>query len=106
MPSKYEPCGLNQLYSLRCGTVPVVRATGGLDDTVESYQARTGRGTGFKFKAYTGPALMRALRSALQVYKTPARWRALQRAGMQQDHSWEASARAYLAVYDRVETIT
>jgi starch synthase len=101
MPSQFEPCGLNQMYSLRYGTVPVVRATGGLDDTVENYRARTGTGTGFKFKGYTGRALIRALRCALQVYRVPSRWRALQLAGMRQDHSWDASAREYVKVYER-----
>ena len=101
MPSRFEPCGLNQMYSLRYGTVPVVRATGGLDDTVDDYRPSTGAGTGFKFKSYTGRALIRALRRALQIYHVPGRWQALQRAGMQLDHSWDASAREYVKVYER-----
>ncbi len=101
MPSRFEPCGLNQMYSLRYGTVPVVRATGGLDDTVEEYRPRTGTGTGFKFRAYTGRALIRALRHALDVYQEPERWRAVQLAGMKQDHSWTVSARRYVKVYER-----
>jgi len=101
MPSRFEPCGLNQMYSLRYGTVPVVRATGGLDDTVDDYRPHTGAGTGFKFKSYTGRALIRALRRALQIYHVPARWQALQLAGMQLDHSWDASAREYVKVYER-----
>ncbi len=101
MPSRFEPCGLNQMYSLRYGTVPVVRATGGLDDTVEDYRPQTATGTGFKFRGYTGRALIRALRRALEVYQTPSRWRALQLTGMQQDHSWDASAREYVKVYER-----
>jgi starch synthase len=100
MPSKFEPCGLNQMYSLRYGTVPVVRATGGLEDTVEAYRRQSGSGTGFKFKAYTSASLTRALRCALQVYAEPARWRTLQLAGMQLDHSWDASARKYVKVYE------
>ena len=100
MPSKFEPCGLNQMYSLRYGTVPVVRATGGLEDTVENYRPQSGSGTGFKFKAYTPLALVRAMRCALQVYAEPARWQALQVAGMQRDHSWDASARKYVKVYE------
>ena len=101
MPSRFEPCGLNQMYSLRYGTVPVVRATGGLDDTVENYRPRSGAGTGFKFKACTGPALLRALGCAFQVYQDPVRWQAIQRAGMRLDHSWDASARKYVKVYRR-----
>lgn len=103
MPSRFEPCGLNQMYSLRYGTVPVVRATGGLDDTVQDYLPDTGRGTGFKFKGYTGGALMRALRRALQLYQATDRWRALQLTGMQQDHSWDTSAREYVKVYEGVK---
>ncbi len=101
MPSRFEPCGLNQMYSLRYGTVPVVRATGGLDDTVESYDPDTGTGTGFKFEAYTGDALIGTLRGALQVFQEPSAWRGLQLAGMQQDHSWTRSAQEYVKVYVR-----
>jgi starch synthase len=104
MPSRFEPCGLNQMYSLRYGTVPVVRATGGLDDTVENYSTRTGRGTGFKFKGYTGGVLLRAVRSALQLYGDRKRWRGVQLAGMAQDHSWGGSARKYVRVYERART--
>jgi starch synthase len=101
MPSRFEPCGLNQMYSLRYGTVPVVRATGGLEDTVKNYSPATGSGTGFKFKGYTGRALVRAVRSALDVYHERSRWQAMQVAGMKQDYSWAASARAFEKVYDR-----
>lgn len=96
MPSRYEPCGLNQIYSLKYGTVPVVRATGGLDDTIEQYEAVTGQGAGFKFSAYSGEALFECLRQALQVYaKAPKAWQRLQRNGMQKDYSWNASAGEY-----------
>jgi starch synthase len=101
MPSRFEPCGLNQMYSLRYGTVPVVRAVGGLDDTVVNFNPKTVEGTGFKFRAYTGRALTRALRCALQVYRDPGLWRSLQQAGMRQDYSWAASAREYVSVYER-----
>ncbi len=101
MPSRFEPCGLNQMYSLRYGTVPVVRAVGGLDDSVESYSRETGSGTGFKFRAYTVPALLEALQSALELYAEPDRWRSVQVAGMQHDNSWTASARKYVKVYER-----
>jgi starch synthase len=101
MPSRFEPCGLNQMYSLRYGTPPVVRATGGLYDTVRNYDAATGMGTGFTFEAYSSQALLTTLRWALEVYQDRAAWRRLQVAGMQEDFSWDASARAYVGVYER-----
>jgi starch synthase len=101
MPSRFEPCGLNQMYSLRYGTVPVVRATGGLDDTVENVDEATGAGTGFKFGPYTSGAMVEALHRALAWYARPAAWRRIQLAGMAQDNSWEASARQYVAVYEQ-----
>jgi starch synthase len=99
MPSRFEPCGLNQLYSLRYGTIPIVRAVGGLDDTVEDYDQATGRGTGVKFRDYTPSALVSAVRRALELYRNPKSWQDMQRAGMEQDHSWDASAREYVKVY-------
>ena len=99
MPSRYEPCGLNQIYSLRYGTVPVVRATGGLDDTIEAYDPRSGQGTGFKFQEYSGPALLQAVREALTVYGDPSAWRRLQTSGMAKDFSWKASASEYGRLY-------
>jgi len=101
MPSQFEPCGLNQMYSLRYGTVPLVRATGGLYDTVKNYDSATGEGTGFTFDDYTPEALLGTLRWALDVYQQRDAWRRLQRAGMRQDHSWDSSARAYVQVYER-----
>ncbi len=102
MPSRFEPCGLNQMYSLRYGTLPVVRATGGLDDTVQNYDPASGAGNGFKFYDASGEALLGTLRWALHVFHNePERWRQLQRAGMARDFSWNASARAYLEAYDR-----
>jgi len=100
MPSRYEPCGLNQIYSLRYGTVPVVRATGGLDDTIEPFDRATGRGTGFKFSEYTGEALLGALRQALAVYADKTLWRRLETNGMAKDFSWNASALEYGRLYD------
>ncbi len=100
MPSRYEPCGLNQIYSLRYGTVPIVRATGGLDDTIEPYDPRTGRGTGFKFQAYEGQALLGCIRQALKVYKDEKAWRKLQVNGMAKDFSWDASAGEYARLYE------
>jgi starch synthase len=102
MPSKYEPCGLNQIYSLKYGTVPVVRATGGLDDTIEPWDARTGKGTGFKFSEYNGEALLLTIKQALQAYRDQTSWQTLMRNGMSKDFSWSASAREYVKIYDRV----
>jgi starch synthase len=101
MPSRFEPCGLNQMYSLRYGTVPVVRATGGLDDTVQQVDEATGEGTGFKFEEYTPQAMLGAIRRALAWFGRPAAWRRIQEAGMRQDNSWEASAKEYVALYER-----
>jgi starch synthase len=102
MPSHYEPCGLNQIYSLRYGTVPVVRATGGLDDTVEQFDPRTNKGTGFKFREYSGEAMLETLRTAIRVYRGDANtWQTLMRNGMAQDYSWINSAREYVKVYER-----
>ena len=102
MPSRYEPCGLNQIYSLKYGTVPIVRATGGLDDTIEPWDARTGKGTGFKFTEYTGEALLITIRQALLAYRDQSSWQTLMRNGMGRDFSWGASAREYGKIYDRV----
>jgi starch synthase len=100
MPSRYEPCGLNQIYSLRYGTVPVVRATGGLDDTVEAFDARTNKGTGFKFEKYEGRALVQCIRQALSAYRDLRQWRAVQANGMAMDFSWKPSAAAYVKLYE------
>lgn len=101
MPSRFEPCGLNQMYSLRYGTVPLVRATGGLFDTVQNFDAATGEGTGFTFVDYSPQALLGTLRWALDVYRDRDTWRHIQVAGMRQDYSWDASARQYEDVYAR-----
>ena len=101
MPSRYEPCGLNQIYSLKYGTVPVVRATGGLDDTIEVFDPATGRGTGFKFKEYDGDALLDVIRQALAIFRNePAVWRGIQTNGMGKDFSWRASAIEYATLYE------
>jgi starch synthase len=100
MPSRTEPCGLNQMYSLRYGTVPIVHATGGLYDTVQDYDPATGRGTGFTFSPYGVDELLDAVRRALRLYaKDQPAWRRLQAAGMAADFSWAESARAYVEVY-------
>jgi starch synthase len=103
MPSRYEPCGLNQIYSLKYGTVPVVRATGGLDDTIETWDARTGRGTGFKFADYNSEALLATMRQAVAVFQNRESWQTLMRNGMAKDFSWAASAREYVRIYERVQ---
>ena len=104
MPSKFEPCGLNQMYSLRYGTVPVVRAVGGLADTVRDYSPRSTTATGFVFKDYTAEAFLAALRRALDVFGQPERWRVLQAAGMREDNSWDRSAQEYVTIYGRAIT--
>ncbi len=95
MPSHYEPCGLNQIYSLRYGTLPVVRATGGLDDTIDE-------DTGFKFAEYSGRALLATIRAAVQAFSDQDAWRERMRRGMQKDFSWKASAGQYSALYRRL----
>jgi starch synthase len=97
MPSRFEPCGLNQMYSLRYGTVPIVRATGGLDDTVRDVSEP--EGNGFKFRDYSPHTLVRALDRALSLFRNSMEWRKIQRTGMKEDHSWDASAREYVKVY-------
>jgi starch synthase len=89
------------MYSLRYGTLPLVRATGGLYDTVRNFDELTGTGTGFTFEEYSPQALMSTLRWALQIYDRPPVWRRMQVAGMRQDFSWDASAREYVKVYER-----
>ncbi|MCL6565471.1 MAG: glycogen synthase GlgA [Acidobacteriia bacterium] len=101
MPSRYEPSGLNQLYSLKYGTVPIVRATGGLDDTIEPFDPRTGRGNGFKFREYEGRALLAAVREALRCFRDQKAWRRLMLNGMTQDFSWKTSAADYLRLYQQ-----
>lgn len=99
MPSRYEPCGLNQIYSLKYGTVPIVRATGGLDDTIEQFDLEQGTGTGFKFTEYTGTAMMKAVRQALHLFVDERIWKRIQLNGMSKDFSWKASAIEYVMVY-------
>lgn len=102
MPSQYEPCGLNQMYSMRYGTVPIVRATGGLDDTVEHFNAQDGTGTGFKFREYHAGALLDKIREALYFYSKPEIWRQIQLNGMAQDNSWDAAAKRYIDLYQKL----
>ncbi len=99
MPSKYEPCGLNQLYSLKYATVPIVRETGGLADTIEDFNPKTLKGTGFVFKNYDPDELLYAIKRALEVYKNKKVWKKLMLSGMAKDFSWEQSARKYVELY-------
>ena len=102
MPSLYEPCGLNQMYSMRYGTVPIVRATGGLDDTVQHFDPRTGTGTGFKFGPYEASALLEKIREALYFYARPDEWQKIQLNGMKVDNSWGAAAKKYIELYQEM----
>ena len=101
MPSRFEPCGLNQMYSLRYGTVPIVRAVGGLDDTIENFDRVNGKGNGFKFSEFSGDKFLEKIYEALFAYAEPEDWRALQRNGMMQDNSWENAARKYVSLYQK-----
>ncbi len=101
MPSRFEPCGLNQMYSMRYGTVPVVHATGGLVDTVETFDPLAQRGTGWAFKSFSVDAFVEALGWALYTFRNhPEAWRGIQLRGMKKDFSWETSAAAYTRVYE------
>jgi len=102
MPSRYEPSGLNQMYSLKYGTVPIVRATGGLDDSIENWNAQTGKGTGFKFGGYSGATLLSTIHEALKAFKDKENWKKLMLNGMKKDFSWTTAAREYVKVYERL----
>jgi len=99
MPSRYQPAGLSQIYSLRYGTVPVVRATGGLDDTID--EQPLGGGNGFKFSGYSSSALMDALQRALSTFRNKEEWTQMMKRGMEQDFSWDGPAKEYVRVYER-----
>jgi starch synthase len=102
IPSRYEPCGLTQMYSLKYGTIPVVRATGGLDDTIQEFEPATLRGNGFKFEAATPVALVEALGRAARTFSDRQRWRRLVLNAMAADFSWDRSARRYLELYETI----
>jgi starch synthase len=99
MPSLFEPCGLNQMYSTRYGTVPIVRATGGLDDTVQDFDRLSGRGNGFKFGPYSARAMLDKIYEALYCYAEPDVWRKIQQNGMRVDNSWRVAAKKYIQLY-------
>ncbi|HVO49332.1 MAG TPA: glycogen synthase [Steroidobacteraceae bacterium] len=102
MPSLYEPCGLNQMYSLRYGTVPIVRRTGGLADSVEHYNPETGEGTGIVFNDYDSEALEWALNTALDLHAEPQHWARMVQNGMSRDFSWQRQAGQYVALYEKL----
>ncbi|HPD61409.1 MAG TPA: glycogen synthase GlgA [Thermodesulfobacteriota bacterium] len=99
MPSRYEPCGLNQMYSLKYGTIPIVRATGGLDDTIQEFNPISGKGTGFKFKNYEANELLKTIKKALAIYHDKVKWTKLIRNAMKADFSWKMSAKKYVELY-------
>jgi starch synthase len=99
MPSKFEPCGLNQMYSLRYGTIPIVRAVGGLDDTIKNFDRVNGSGNGFKFAEYSADRFVEKIYEAIFAYHDPETWRRLQFNGMTEDNSWENAARKYVKLY-------
>ena len=101
MPSRFEPCGLNQLYSLRYGTVPIARKTGGLADTIVDYRQAKAKATGFLFEEYTGEALLSAVSQALALFEKKKSWLSLMKRGMKQDFSWKKSAKRYVEVYEK-----
>jgi starch synthase len=104
MPSRFEPCGLTQMYSMRYGTIPIVRATGGLADTVQPFDPKRKRGTGFRFEHADVGGLLWAVDQALAMYSKPGPWTVLMRNAMTRDFSWEASAKQYAAVYSRAQS--
>ena len=99
MPSRYEPCGLNQMYSLKYGTIPIVRATGGLDDTIKDFDVNSLKGNGFKFEDYSAAALVETVRRALKVYQDETLWLQLVKNAMGEDFSWGQSAEKYSQLY-------
>lgn len=101
MPSKYEPCGLNQMYSLAYGTPPIVHGTGGLADTVEEFVASKGKGNGFRFDQYRATGLVSAVKRALKLWKNEKSWKKLQQNGMKEDHSWQKSGKNLAKVYGK-----
>ncbi len=102
LPSRYEPCGLTQMYALKYGTVPVVRATGGLDDTIVPFNPETGEGNGFKFSPYESVAFLGVIRQAVDLFLNSQVWKRLMVNGMKADFSWEESARKYILLYEKV----
>ena len=106
MPSRFEPCGLNQMYSLRYGTIPIVRATGGLDDSVIDWTQNPRLATGIKFSEYTSRSLAKAIRKALVLFSQPKLLQACRHNAMKADFSWEQTVHNYLSIYQRSQKPT
>ncbi len=104
MPSRFEPCGLNQMYSLRYGTIPVVRAVGGLDDTIEDFDAASGTGNGFKFSEFRADKFLEKIYEAMFNYYEPEAWRKIQTNAMSVDNSWQNAARKYASLYQMTKS--
>lgn len=102
MPSKYEPCGLNQLYSLVYGTIPIVRKTGGLADTVSKFDPETGEGTGFVFEKFSAPEMLKTIKEAVEMFQNKKVWQKIMKNGMKSDFSWQSSAKKYIELYKTV----
>jgi starch synthase len=102
MPSRYEPCGLNQMYSLKYGTVPIVHETGGLADTVIRYNEKTGQGTGFSFKKYDPKEFLKEIKRALKIFNDKKTWLKIVKAGMKTDFTWNSSAKKYIDLYKTI----
>ena len=105
MPSLFEPCGLNQMYSLRYGTIPIVRATGGLDDSVIDFTQDAAKANGIKFQEYSDRALAKAIRKALAIYQQPDLFRRYRRNGMRADFSWEQTVEEYVEIYELINNL-
>ena len=105
MPSRYEPCGLNQMYSLRYGTVPIVRETGGLADSVQQYNPDTGTGNGILFRDYNEQGLKWALNTALDLYSSKTHWRKMVANGMAMDYSWERQGAHYVDLFHQLSNV-
>jgi starch synthase len=101
VPSRYEPCGLTQIYALKYGTVPIVRATGGLEDTIRQFDAVTGQGNGFKFGPYGAEAFLAQVKEAVATFQNKAIWKKIMCNGMAADFSWKESALQYLSFYEQ-----
>lgn len=102
MPSKFEPCGISQLLALRYGSIPVVRETGGLNDTVQAYNEYTGEGNGFTFKDYNAHDMMHTLRRAVSFYHKPEHWKKVAKNAFSGDYSWNVSAQQYIDIYNKI----
>jgi starch synthase len=102
MPSRYEPCGLGQMYALKYGIIPLVRAVGGLKDTVAEFDPKTSRGNGFLFGPYEAPAMLKALDRALALFHDDAAWATLMKNATAADFSWDRSAQAYVELYRKL----